>query len=79
MANRHITEQEAWDKTYIVKAHTGNLGRLYIPKALIGKRVRLEEVRIIPISWQCPQCLTTHKMGDRDKHIQKAHPGWISE
>ena len=79
MANREVTEQEAWDKTYFVKAHTGNLGRIYIPKVLIGRRVRLEEVKITAINWRCPACFTIHKIKDRDKHIKKAHPDWISD
>ena len=43
---RAISEEKAWNKIYIIK-WSGNLegGILHLPKCLIGKRVKLVEIK----------------------------------
>jgi len=71
--------KEALDKIYLIKGKT-TTGYIYTPIALIGKRVRLQEVKIVDTGyWVCPHCNAMLKIRQRDSHILKYHPGEVAE
>jgi hypothetical protein len=73
--NTRPTESEGFSRTYLVKGKT-TTGYIYTPIALIGKRVRLQEVKIIDTGrWICPFCSVAMRVGQREKHLLKYHKG----
>jgi hypothetical protein len=77
--NTRPTESEGFSRTYLIKGKT-TTGYIYTPIALIGKRVRLQEVKIVDTGlWICPFCSAMLKVRQRDSHILKYHPKEVAE
>lgn len=77
------SKEDALSQIFLVKAHTANQGRIYLPASLIGKRVMLQEVELpkreklmvtLTGLWICPFCNKQLRVKERDVHIEKEHP-----